>query len=419
MQAITADDARYAFDIVQTICTSVGPGVPGSVQERQRADVIRHELEAQLGPERVEVEEFDVAPNAWLASMPISACLVMLAAGSNVVTGQLGGIAAWLTACAATICASLAVLVYVLVFIANVELFDPLFPKRCSVNVIGALRGRGTIERVLLVSGHHDSAPANTWIRLLGRGWVITAPVPFLAFAVLLAASGLQLAGLVAGSASVVRLGTLGWGLLAFPIVPAILLGLFFTHGRAHGGIVPGAIDNLAASAIAVALCRFFVRNPAQLPAGTELRFVSFGSEEAGLRGSRRYVERHLDELRRLDARLLNIEMVADREIAILTSDAHGTVQSSPDVVRSAVAAAGDAGVPFRLQRAYLGVATDAASFSRAGLAATTLLPFRAAQMVRFYHQAKDRPEQLDPGAMQNVLALAAGWIRGRGDFVP
>ena len=56
----------------------------------------------------------------------------------------------------------------------------------------------------------------------------------------------------------------------------------------------PGAADNLSAYALAVALCGFLLRNSSYIPVDTEIRFISFGSEEAGLRGSRRYVERHL-----------------------------------------------------------------------------------------------------------------------------
>ena len=74
---------------------------------------------------------------------------------------------------------------------------------------------------------------------------------------------------------------------------------------------MPGAADNLSACAVAAAMCRFLVENPASIPDDTEIRFITFGSEEAGLRGSRRYVERHLDELKRLDARVLNYEMIA------------------------------------------------------------------------------------------------------------
>ena len=37
-EMITNNDALYAFDIVRTICTEVGPGLLGSSQERERAN---------------------------------------------------------------------------------------------------------------------------------------------------------------------------------------------------------------------------------------------------------------------------------------------------------------------------------------------------------------------------------------------
>ena len=180
---------------------------------------------------------------------------------------------------------------------------------------------------------------------------------------------------------------------------------------------MPGAVDNLSASALAVAMCRFLVKNPSSIPDDTEIRFISFGSEEAGLRGSRRYVERHLDELKRLDARLLNFEMVAHPEITILTSEVNGTVKNSPEMVKSVVAAAERAGVPYKVQSASLGVGTDAAPFSRAGLKATTLLPFKVPQqMVAFYHQRWDTPEVLTIEPLLNVLKLTLEWVRSGGE---
>jgi len=56
-QAITNDDAQYAFDVVKTICTKVGPGLPNSPQERKRAAVIEKELEASLGT-GIKINEF-------------------------------------------------------------------------------------------------------------------------------------------------------------------------------------------------------------------------------------------------------------------------------------------------------------------------------------------------------------------------
>jgi aminopeptidase YwaD len=229
----------------------------------------------------------------------------------------------------------------------------------------------------------------------------------------MLTMSAIQLTGIFTGDAIVVRIGTLGWVLLAYPVVPSIIFAMFFTRGRKDGGTVPGAADNLSASALAVAMCRFLVKNPAYIPADTEIRFVSFGSEEAGLRGSRRYVAHHLDELKRLDARLLNFETVAHPEIGVLTSDVNGTVKNSPEMVKSVVAAAERAGVPYKVKSAFLGEGSDAGSFSQAGLKATTLLPFKMPQQwVAFYHQKWDGPEILTIEPLLNVLKLTFEWVR-------
>ena len=232
----------------------------------------------------------------------------------------------------------------------------------------------------------------------------------------MLGMSIIQLMGLIIGNAIIVRIGTLGWVMLAYPIVPSIIFAMFFNRGRKNGGTVPGAADNLSSSALAVAMCRFLVKNPSYIPANTEIRFVSFGSEEAGLRGSRRYVECHLDELKRLDVRLLNYETIAHPEIAILTSETNGTVKNSPEMVKSVVAAAQRAGVTYKVQPATLGTANDAGPFSRASLKATTLVGFNLQQMAAFYHQERDRPEVLTIEPLLNVLKLTLEWLRSDGE---
>jgi hypothetical protein len=421
-ETITSRDARYALDLVEAICRDVGPGVPASAQEWRRAAALKRELEAHLGAGAVVTEEFTVAPRACLGVLPMCAACMGVAAVLNMSTGRVTGIAPALTAGASLAFAVTAVLLLVLEFLLSLEVVDGVFPKARSVNVIGTLRGPGTtrVRRILLLSGHHDSAPANTWLRLLGRGAQIASTVAFIGLFVMVAMSAIQLAGAIRSDGALLRVGTLRWGMLVFPIVPAIVYSAFFTTGWKDGGIVPGAADNLSACAVVVAMARFLVRHAAYVPADTEIRFVTFGSEEAGLRGSRRYVARHLDELRRADARLLNVETVAHPEIGILTSDVNGAVGHSPEMVRSVVAAAERAGVPYRVRSASLGVITDAAPFSRAGLAATTLLPFKTPeQMVAFYHQERDRPDVLTPAPLLNVLKLALEWIRGAGAARP
>ncbi len=417
-EMITADDAQYAFDIVRTICTEVGPGMPGTPQERDRAFRIKKELESHLGAANVAVEDFTVAPWAWLSAYPLSALFMLIAALLNISVGRFAGISPWLTSTAALAFSILSLLTIIFLFVHNHELADRFFKKKPSLNIIGTLHkpGAQNVKRLLILSGHHDSAPENTWLRFLGYGFLIASAIWVIGFIAMLVMSIIQLVGTIAGNAAIVRSGTLGWAMMAFLIVPSIIFGLFFNRGRKSGGNVPGAVDNLSASALTTALCRFLVKNPAIIPDDTEIRFISFGSEEAGVRGSRRYVERHLDELKRLDTRVLNIEMVAHPEIIILATD--GIVKNSPEVVSSAAAAAERAGVPYKVESPFFGGAgTDGASFSAAGIKAATLFPFKMPQqMVAFYHQKWDGPEVVTIEPLLNVLKLTLEWIRSGGE---
>ena len=417
-ETIANNDAQYAYEFVKAICTEVGPGLPGSVQERERAAIIRKELASHLGAGNVAVEEFTLAPGAFLRGSPIIALLTLIAALLNISVGHLTGAPSWLAALGALVLSVISPSLFLFEFFFGFELTDPLFKKKQSVNVIGTLRKPGTtdVKRLLIVSGHHDSAPENTWLRFLGYGFFLLAATWFLGFITLLVMSLIQLAGLIAGNPSLVQFGTLGWVLLAYPIAPSILFALFLNRGWRNGGTVPGAADNLSACALAVAMCRFLVKNPAYIPDDTEIRFISFGSEEAGCRGSRRYVARHLDELWSLDVRLLNYETIVLPAPIILTSETNGTVKNAPEMVKSVVAAAERAGVPYRVQPATLGTGSDAGPFSRAGLKATTLIGFRMPQMVRFYHQKWDTPEVLTLEPLLNVLKLTFEWVRNGGE---
>jgi hypothetical protein len=415
--AISSEDAQYAEELVTAICLEVGPGLPGTPQERARAGFIKKELAAHLGAENVAEEQFTLAPQAFLSRIP---ALAMLAAALlNAAAGRISALADRVTIPAGVVFSGLAAGLFVLEFYLGLEVIDPIFKHRQSVNVAGSLRkpGTDTVRRLLIVSGHHDSALENTWLRLFGYGFFFLSSTFLIGMVTLLVMNLTQLAGLVVGNAALVRAARLGWVWLAYPVVPAIIFGIFANRGRQGGGVVPGAVDNLSACACAVALCRFLVRNPDWIPEETEIRFITFGSEEAGLRGARRYVARHLDELKRLEARVLNIEMVAHPEITILRSDVNGTVRHAPGMVKSVAAAAERAGVPYKLAGASIGIGTDAACFSRAGLQATTVLPFKSPQqLVAFYHQKWDRPERLSRQALLNVLKLALEWVHSGGE---
>jgi len=418
---ISDHDAGYALEIVRKICKEAGPGLPGSSQERVRALMIQMELESHLGPENVFLEKFKFAPWAYLSTYPICAVLMLLSAVLNITTGHVSGTVTWLITLIALTLALCAPLIFFLEFVFGMEFVDPLFRKKQSVNVIGRLRKPGTknVKRLLIFSGHHDSAAENTWLRFLGYGFFILSGTFFIGLITTLVMNIIQFTGLITGHTGITHFGTIGPGLLIYPLVPSFIFAFFFNRGRKNGGNVPGAADNLSASALSIALCRFLVNNPSYIPEETEIRFISFGGEEAGYRGSKRYVTCHLDELKLLDTRLFNIETVAYPVITILTSDINGTVKNSPELITSLIAAAKRSGVPCKVKSAYLGVANDSGPFSQAGIQAATLLSFKMPQQfVAFYHQKWDVPENLTLEPLSNMLKFSLEWLRCEDDVV-
>lgn len=416
-EIISEADAEYALDIVQRICTQVGPGIPASPQERARAGMILKELEEHLGVENVTMEEFTLAPGAFLDTLP-GVFSMLIAILLNISIGRLGGIPAWMTSATALVFALFTPVSFILEFLLCREAFDRFYPKKQSINVIGRLRRHGTkvVTHRLIISGHHDSAFENTWLRYTGYGFFFLSATFLIGALTLVVVSLVQLVGVISGNEGVIRAGTLGWVLLVYPIVPAMIYALFLTRGKKNGGIVPGAADNLSACAVMVAMCRFLVKNPDHIPADTEICFISFGSEEAGLRGSKRYVERHLDELKQLDTRVLNYEIVAYPEISIMVSDVNGTVKNSPEIVNSVAAAAQRAGVPYKMGSAGIGAGGDSAPFNQEGIKGITLLAFKVPQQqIAFYHQDRDTPEVLSLEPIQNMLKLTLEWVRNGG----
>jgi hypothetical protein len=414
---ITNQDAQYAFDIVEKVCREVGPGLPASPQERERAAIIKKELQTHLGVDNVVEEEFTLAPGAFLSTYPGVFCM-LVAILLNILNMHIIGIASWITALIALVFSLFPPVSFILEFLLSHEVFDRFYPKKQSTNVIGRLRRSGGKEakHLLIISGHHDSAPQNTWIRYTGYGFYLLSATFFIGILTLVVVCLIQLAGLIIGNDSVIHAGTLSWILLVYPIVPAMIYAAFFTRGTKNGGTVPGAADNLSACAVTVAMCRFLVQNPEYIPEETELRFITFGSEEAGLRGSRRYVERHLGELKQMDARVLNYEIVAHPEISILATDLNGTLKYSLEMVKIVVAAAQRAGVPYKVSKGSIGAGCDSVPFHRAGLQSITLSLFKTPQQLfAFYHQDRDTPKVLTIEPFLNALKLTLEWIRNSG----
>ena len=79
--------------------------------------------------------------------------------------------------------------------------------------------------------------------------------------------------------------------IISFFFLSLSVFAFFFSGGGRTGGRVPAAAATLSASALTVARARILRRQPELIPQRTEVRFLSFGCEEAGMRGAMRYVQ--------------------------------------------------------------------------------------------------------------------------------
>ena len=148
--------------------------------------------------------------------------------------------------------------------------------------------------------------------------------------------------------------------------------------------------------AVAFGAARKLAENP---PRHLEVRIASFGGEEAGLVGSTAYEKQHRDELG--EAMVLNLESLGQPgTLRAVTGELMGRVSHSRDAVGLLERAGEAAGTP--VTRRYLtGGMTDAASFSRKGIAAATLIRLDEANYFEHYHTPGDdvpaiREELLD-----------------------
>jgi Zn-dependent M28 family amino/carboxypeptidase len=156
---------------------------------------------------------------------------------------------------------------------------------------------------------------------------------------------------------------------------------------------VLGANDNLSGVANCLALAEHLSRTEAR-PQRTTVWLVSFGCEEFGIRGSKRFIEEHREEIQ--DAFVLNLDMVGGKggKLKVVTKEEKNLIRLSPKMVRLVEEVARKEGIP--LKTGPIIAFTDAMAFAMKGIQATSLVAEGEKGVVDTYHSVEDKPEHLD-----------------------
>ncbi|MFW9968980.1 MAG: M28 family peptidase [Candidatus Odinarchaeota archaeon] len=414
------------YNIVQKIINECGPRMPCSPQEAKAAKIIKKELTQTC--DEVSIEQFTCHPRAALGWIKIALVLV-LSSFCLFFLIQMFIYSNWIFifSVPASLLAFLAVLIAWEEFFSYKEFIDPIFKKKESQNVVGKIKSESEIKKILIFSGHHDSALQFNLLRYLKYGYMIINFIGlgimfiwFLSSVIFVILSiftyGFNLAVLYG-----IFFNIAIW-LLIIGAIPVISLFFFVSPGE-RANKVPGAVDNLSAIAIVLGLGRYLQNNKDLIPKNTEIRLISFGSEEAFLRGAFRYVEAHLEELKKFDVECINLDAIQSTEY-LTFSDKEPTTRTthSEEVVKKLIKAADFVGVKAKTAGlgggtfiekivGLLGGGTDAAAFSKSHLKASTITGLNLLKMVQFYHQESDTLDKIEKGVLENALKICIGYL--------
>ncbi|MDD6021898.1 MAG: M28 family peptidase [Oscillospiraceae bacterium] len=370
----------YAVNAITEICDTIGPRESASKEERKAQQYWEKEMKKYA--DKVEVEDFDVHPHAFMGWVAIDATLMLV-----------GLIFYYLKFPIVTLIASiLSIICMACEFLFYRQFLDPLFKKKTSCNVIGKREPTGEVKRRIIFSGHADSS----W------EWYFTykGGAVFLKFMLVPAVVGLitvtivsLLTVIMAGPTALVANGfvhVMGYVQLIF--VPFFFALYFFVNWKR---IVHGANDNLTGCAASVAVLKYLEENDIRFE-NTEVIAMTSGCEEAGLRGAHAYTKRHRKELNEIPSVFFGMDTLTDfDDMAIYYRDMTGTVRNDQRVCDLMKAGSDKAGLDLPFRVVFFG-ASDAAAVSKLGVPAATLAAMDPSP-ARYYHTRLDKPDKLVP----------------------
>jgi hypothetical protein len=412
-------DSKYMYEFVQRIINQFGPRMSCGPQEAKAAEIIKNELEKTC--DVVSIEEFTCHPKAFLGWIKLDMIMIIISI-SLYFFSQFFTQHFWLFIFAffSFLFAFLPLLIMWEEFFNYKELIDPLFRKKSSQNVIGKFESKQDLKKIIIFSSHMDTAIEFKLLKLLGWKFI---PIAFGVIFIMLmwmVLSFLHLIFVLIGFTNLksIFLNTMIWTLIVGS--PIMILMYFFVPLGDKGDVVPGAADNLSSCSVIQGLARYLKENNEIIPPNTEVRLISFGCEEVGLRGSYRYVEAHYEELKKQETLVVNMDGLEKPDhIFIIEFEPTTRTWHSEEVIQKISRAAEAVNIKAKIMGSgklekTLGRLTggsDAAAFSKAGIKAGFINAADWKNRSSYYHQSGDTIDKIKKGTLESVLKICLAFL--------
>jgi len=416
---VSEEDSKYMYDFVQQVIDEIGPRMSCSSQEAEAAEFIKNELEKSC--DEVSVEKFTCHPKAFLGWIKLDMFMIVISILlyflSQIFTEQF-----WLLVIA--IISFLFVLLPFLImweeFFNYREFIDPIFRKKSSQNIIGNFKSEGELERIIIFSSHMDTAVEFKLMKLLGWKFIPIAFGVIFLMLLWLVLSFLNLVFILIGfiSLKAIFLNIMIWTLIIGS--PFIIFLYFFVPLGEKGNVVPGATDNLSSCSVIQGLARYLKKNREIIPSNTEIRLISFGCEEVGLRGSYRYVEAHHNELKKYNTLVVNMDGLEKPDhIYIIEFEPTTRTWHSEEVIQKLSRAAEIVNIEAKrigsgkLEKVLgrLTGGSDAVAFSKAGIKAGFINAADWKNRSSYYHQSGDTIDKIEKGTLESILKICIAFL--------
>jgi len=375
---------NYQLDFIEKVVTTTGPRLPTSIEESIGAEIIADELTKITG-NKSKIEYFDCHPLASIASIPVLGYLLMFLVVPFYI----------LIPVVALVLIS-AFLLFTTVQIFNYwDWFNFIFPKGRSQNVYNIIEPESKkVDFTVIISGHVDSSwfwkpiakdPKRAW---LGTIYGLISGIALLLLSLLRVLDGYRVITL-----------TGPWKILVIILlIPGFyLLSQLITWNRKNAS--PGAIDNLSGVSIALWFAKYFKRNPEKKPKNCRIILAAFGCEEAGLKGSKAFVELHKKDLLKGNVWCLNIDGIGDPyKFHIIERERMLGTKFDKNFCKMADEAMHEEKIHHSSINMSLG-GTDASSFAKAGIKAISLTTYDT-DIVDTYHTYLDTTDKIDKNAL-------------------
>ena len=295
------------------------------------------------------------------------------------------------------------------------KVIDFVFPEKTGHNVTAIKKCKGEVKARIFFNGHPDAAwnwPVNNkWGGKVYEAHIGSSVVGALISLVLCIIAAVRVGDMFymtefsLDAYTLIYGEALFWCGIAHLVFVPLLIGMYFMWDP--NTTVDGANDNLTGCYMGIAILKAMKDAGIELE-HTEVGVILSGSEEAGLRGAKAWVEQHKGEFDDVPTWIYSYDTIHDGKfLGVNYRDLNATVKADKEVSDTFMESAKELGIKCNKTLVPpLGGATDSAAFAQGGYKVTGITALNHV-LEDYYHTLKDSWDNLDKDCLADCYAIS------------